>query len=115
MKGMGRLGHYSDFAGMGADCPAGYYEAEVFGVKTGQCVPSLSTIVSGAQGGVLQTVAAGTAQSPATAQAAQNAAANAIGTKIINFYKTKPLIAWGTTAAVAAFVVYGGLSFLRGR
>lgn len=114
MKGMGRLGSYSDFAGMGA-CPEGYYEASVFGIKTGQCVPNLSTLVEGAQSGALETVGTGVAQSPATAQAAQNAAASAIGTKIVNFYKNNPAMAWGATAAVAALLVYGGMSFIRGR
>ncbi len=114
MRGMGRLGSYSDFAGMGA-CPDGYYDLKILGASTGQCLPKLSTVSSGIQSGALSTVATGVAQSPATSQAAQSAAANAIGTKIVNFYKNNPTMAWGATAAVAALLVYGGMSFVRGR
>lgn len=135
MKGMGRLGSYSDFAGgmaptgtygaetsarralsgpMGA-CPEGYYDLKIFGVSTGQCAPSLTTLTSGAQSGALQAVASGTAQSPATAQAVQSAAASAIGSKIVNFYKSSPALAWGLTLGGAALLIYGGMSFLRGK
>lgn len=114
MNGMGRLGSYSDFAGMGA-CPEGYYDLKILGVSTGQCLPNLRQVTEGVQSGVLETVGTGVAQSPATAQAAQSAAANALGTKIVGFYKNNPALAWGTTAAVAALLVYGGMSFIRGR
>ena len=115
MKGLGRLGSYSDFAGMGADCPTGYYEASIFGVSTGQCVPNLSTIVSGAQTGVLATVGEGVAQSPATQQAVQAGIASKLGTTIVDFYKNKPAIAWGVTGLAVLMFVYGGMSFVRGR
>lgn len=109
MHGLGRMGT------MGADCPAGYYRLKVFGVDTGQCLPQLDTAVNAAQGGVLSSVATGAVSSSANQAAAQNAAANAIGTKIVTFYKSKPALAWGLTAAVGLFVVYGGMSFLRGK
>jgi hypothetical protein len=115
MNGIGRLGSYSDFAGGMGACPEGYYELEIFGVKSGQCVPNLRTITEGAQSGVMQSVGTGVAQSPATQTAATTAAGNALGQKIFNFYKEKPMVAWGLTAGVALFVVYGGMSFLRGR
>lgn len=101
--------------GMGATCPSGYYEASVFGFKTGQCVPDLGTIVDGAQSGVMQTVGTGVANSPGTQAAATSAAANALGTKIFAFYKNNPMVAIGLTVAVGGLVVYGTMSFLRGR
>lgn len=106
MRGMGA---------MGAECPEGFYRLKVFGVDTGQCLPTLSTAVEGAQGGVMSTVGTGVASSPATSAAAQNIAASTLGTKIISFYKEKPMIAWGATALIGLFVVYGGMSFLRGK
>lgn len=108
-RGMGAFGN------LGAECPPGYYKLKVFGVDTGQCLPTGSTVASGVQTGVSSSVATGVAQSPATAQAVQSVAANAIGTRIVNFYKGNPVVAWGATAAVAALLVYGGMSFIRGR
>jgi hypothetical protein len=101
-------------AGMGADaCPAGYYRLKIFGVDTGQCLPSGSTALDAAQGGVLQSAAAGVAQSSATQSALSNASANAIGTKIVNFYKQSPTVAIGATLGVGALLVYGAMSFLK--
>ncbi|NJM09366.1 MAG: hypothetical protein HC883_00240 [Bdellovibrionaceae bacterium] len=101
-------------SGLGS-CPEGYYRLKVFGVDTGQCLPNLSTAAEGAQTGVMSSVGTGVASSPATAQAAQNVAANALGTNIITFYKTKPVVAWGLTAVGVLFFVYGGMSFFRGK
>lgn len=130
MRGMGRLGSYSDFAGdfcpsgmngtalaggMGADCQEGYYKLKILGFDTGQCVPNLSTAANAAAGGVTGSVASGVASSPATAAAAQSAAANAIGTKIVNFYKSNPTMAIGLTVVVGGLLIYGTMSFLRGR
>lgn len=101
--------------GMGAACQDGYYEAEVFGIKTGQCIPNLKTLAQGAATGATGAVTTGVANSSATKAAITNAAGNALGTKIINFYKDKPAIAYGVTAAVVLLVVYGGMSFVRGK
>ena len=110
MRGLGQMN-----GSMGSDCPPGYYRLKVFGVDTGQCLPSSSTAIAAAQGGVLSSVGTGVASSPATATAVQGAAANAIGTKIVNFYKNQPVLAYGATAVIALFFVYGGMSFLRGK
>ena len=115
MQGLGRLGSYSDFAGGMGACPEGYYDLKIFGVSTGQCAPSLSTVTSGAQSGALSTVATGVAKSPATSAAIQSATAQTLGNKIVGFYKNQPVMAWGLTAGVIALVVYGGMSFVRGR
>lgn len=101
--------------GMGADCPQGYYEAKIFGISTGQCVPNLSTLADAATQGAAGAVGSGVAQSPATQQAATAAAGSALGSKIISFYKDKPLVAYGLTGVVALLVIYGGMSFIRGR
>lgn len=101
--------------GMGTTCPTGYYEASLFGFKTGQCVPDLATVVNGAQSGVMQTVGTGVANSPGTQAAASSAAANAIGTKLVNFYKNNTLVAAGATVVIGGLLVYGAMSFLRGR
>ncbi len=101
--------------GMGAACPTGFYEAKIFGFPTGQCIPDLGTLVDGAQGGIMQTVGTGVANSPGTQTAATTAAANALGAKILAFYKNNPMMAIGLTVAVGGLVVYGTMSFLRGR
>lgn len=98
-----------------ADCQPGYYRLKVFGVDTGQCLPNLNTAAGAAQSGVISSAATGVASSPATQAAAQSAAANALGTRIVNFYKSNPTMAIGASVAVLALVVYGGMSFLRGR
>lgn len=110
MRGMGRLN-----GNMGADCPTGFYRLKVFGVDTGQCLPELDTAISAAEGGVTGSVAKGAVASSANVAAAQSAAASALGTKIMNFYKTQPGLAWGLTAGVALLFVYGGMSFIRGK
>ena len=107
--------HYGMNGTMGADCKPGYYELKVAGIPTGQCLPTSSTALSAAQGGVVSAVGTGVASSAATQAALQSAAAQTLGEKIISFYKTKPAIAWGGTAAVVALVIYGGLSFIRGK
>lgn len=110
MRGMGRLN------GMGADtCPTGYYRLKVYGIDTGQCLPTGSTAVEAAQSGVLNSAATGVANSAATKNALSSASATAIGTKIVNFYKTNPVIAIGVTVAVGALLVYGTMSFVRGK
>jgi hypothetical protein len=109
MRGFGRMGT------MGTTCPPGYYDLQVLGVNTGQCLPTLNTAATAAETAVSAATGAGIAQSAATQSALQNAAASAFGTKVLNFYKAQPVLAWGLTAGVAAFVVYGGLSFIRGR
>lgn len=107
---------YGGMAGQfGADCPEGYYKLKVFGFDTGQCLPTGSTALDAAQGGVAASVGTGVATSPATQSAATAAAGSALGQKIIGFYKNNPALAWGGTAAVLALVVYGGMSFIRGR
>lgn len=138
MRGMGRLGAFGGFGNygtmglerpsdasfaprralsgpMGAECPEGFYRLKVFGIDTGQCLPTGSTAVDAAKSGALSSVGTGVASSPATQAAATSAAGSALGQKIISFYKNKPVLAWGGTAAVAALVIYGGMSFIRGR
>ena len=100
MRGMGR--------GMGAaNCQPGYYEAEIFGIKTGQCLPSSGTLLNAAQGAVVSTTATGIANSQATQTAVANAAAASLGVKILNFYKQKPVIAYGATALVVLLTLAG--------
>lgn len=112
-------GHYSSQMGdhyrqqMGADCAPGYYETELFGIKTGVCVPTAETLAKQAAAGAISSVASGAASSPGVIAAAESAGAAALGQRIINFYKEKPVIAFGATAAVLALVVYGTMSFLK--
>ena len=115
MKGLGRLGSYSDFAGGLGACPEGYYQPSIFGIKLDQCVPNLSVLAEGAQSGALATVGEGVAQSPGTQRALEAGVASKLGTTIVNFYKNQPVVAWGVTGLAALMLVYGGLSFVRGR
>lgn len=116
MKGMGRLGSYSDFAGgMGAECQPGYYDLKIFGISTGQCAPTLSTLTEGAQSGALSTVATGVATSPATQAAAESGAVQAVATKSWSYIKEHPYMVAGGVAAAVLLIIYGGMSFARGR
>jgi hypothetical protein len=104
--------HYRQQMGsFGADCQPGYNESVIFGIKTGICVPNAETVAQGIITGGTGTYASGAAQSPTVIQAGQNALASGIGHKIVSFYKDKPLIAFGATAAVVAFFVYGVMSW----
>lgn len=107
LKGLGRLGSYSDFAGgMGAECKEGFYDLKIFGVSTGQCVPSLSTLTSGVQSGALSTIATGVATSPATQAAAQNVAAQTFGNKVFSYVKQHPYMTAGIAAVVAGALLF---------
>lgn len=116
-QGLQRLGKYGAMNGygtFGAECKPGFYELKVLGYPTGQCVPSSGTLIEAVQGATAGAFASGVATSPATIQAGRAAAGQALGEKIINFYANQPVLAWSGTAAIAAFVVYGGMKFLRG-
>ena len=101
--------------GMGADCQPGYYEGEVLGIKTGVCLPDSATLAQQAAGGLVGAVTTGASQSPGVIVAAQTSAGNALGNKILAFYREKPAVAIGLTLGVVALVVYGGMSFARGK
>jgi hypothetical protein len=101
--------HASMSGGMGADCPAGTYNAWGF------CVPNLKTLVQGAQAGAISSIASGAAQSPATAQAVESATASAVGNKIIDIYKRNPTMTLVIAGLVGVAVIYGVMSFVRGR
>ncbi len=101
--------------GMGADCQPGYYEGAVFGIKTGVCLPTSETLAQQAAGGLVGAVTSGAASSPGVITAAQTAAGNSLGNKIVGFYREKPAIAIGLTLGVVALVIYGGMSFARGK
>lgn len=107
-QGMSRL------SGMG-DCQPGYYELKVLGFDTGQCAPNLSTVETAAGAGVTSAVGTGVANSSGTQAAVSSAAASAFGTSVMNFYKNNTAVAIGVTVAVGALLVYGGMSFLRGK
>ncbi len=112
-RGMGRLG----MAGgqMGITCQPGFYELKVFGISTGQCAPSLDTALNAAQGGVVASVATGVATNPANIAAASNAGLMASFTKATSFVKAHPIGVAAAVAATLALVVYGGMSFARGK
>jgi hypothetical protein len=116
MNGYGMNGYSCMNGTMGAaKCPEGFYELKVGGIATGQCLPTSATLAKGAQAGAVGVVGTGTAVSPSTQAAVQSLAAQTLGDRIIKFYREKPAIAWGSTAAVVALVVRGGMSFIRGR
>lgn len=78
-------------------------------------LPTLDQLLASASAGAQQQIAANLAQSQSVQQAATNAAGTALGTKIVTFYKTQPLLAWGITGLAVMFLVYGGMSFARGK
>ena len=118
MRGLGRLGKYGSMSGygtFGAECKPGFYQLKIFGVPTGQCLPTGSTALEAAQAGAAGAVATGVATSPATQAAATSAAGQAIGQRIISFYQQQPVVAIGSTLAVGALLVYGTMKALGAR
>lgn len=96
---------------MGSECQPGYYKDPILGL----CLPTSGTLLNQAQGSLLSTVATGAASTPAVQEAGIQAAASSFGQKVFDFYRQKPVMAWGITAAAALFVVYGGMTFIRGK
>lgn len=82
---------------------------------SGIFVPDIGELSAGATKGVAATTGQSLAKSAGVQQAGREAAGTAIGQKLVNFYTQSPLVAWGTTAAVAALLVYGGMEFLGKR
>lgn len=118
MRGLGRLGKYGSMSGfgtMGIECKPGYYEAKIFGVPTGQCVPTSGALLDTALEAWTGAVATGVATSPATQAAAHGLISQALGDKILAFYKNQPVLAVGSTVVVGGLLVYGLMSFVRGR
>lgn len=102
--------------GMGAEaCQPGFYRLKVFGIDTGQCLPSLSTATSAAQSGVLSSVGTGIATSPSNVIAAQNAATQTVATKTIQYIKDHPVMIAGVVGVVGLLAFYGGGKALFGR
>lgn len=118
MRGLGRLGKYGSMSGygtFGAECQPGFYQLKVFGVPTGQCLPTGTTLREGLESGAAGVLATGVATSPATQAAATSAAGQAIGQRIIGFYQKQPVVAIGSTLAVGALLVYGTMKALGAR
>lgn len=102
--------------GMGEEaCQPGFYRLKVFGIDTGQCLPSLSTAASAAQSGVLASVATGVATNPANIAAAQDYAAQNAATRFLNYIKANPVMIAGVVGVVGLLAFYGGGKVLFGR
>ena len=114
-RGLGRLGKYGSMSGfgtMGIECKPGYYPEPIFKKF---CVPTSGELAKQAEETFARSIGVGIATSPTTQAAVTGAAGQALGDKIIAFYKNQPVIAIGSTVAVGGFLVYGLMSFLRGR
>lgn len=124
MRGMGRLNGMGCGGGcggcgnktmgsFGADCPAGFYRLKVFGVDTGQCLPSLNTAITGAQGGALSTIATGAAGSSANIAAVKEGIVSSTIKSISSSIATRPVL-WGAVALGAVGLIsYGGLKIFK--
>jgi len=101
--------------GMGATCQPGYYNLKVFGIDTGQCLPTLSTAASGAQSGVVGTVATGVATSPTNISAAKEAGITALANKSIAYVKAHPVMIASVIGGIAILAMYGTGKLAFGR
>ena len=102
--------------GMGEEaCQPGFYRLKVFGIDTGQCLPSLDTALSAAQGGVLSSVGTGIATSPTNVAAAQSYATQSSATKLVEYVKAHPYMVAGAVGVVGLLAFYGGGKALFGR
>lgn len=101
--------------GMGEDCQPGYYRLKVFGIDTGQCLPTLSTATSAAQTGVLASVGTGVATSPSNVAAAKEAGISAAATKLVAYVKANPIMVASVVGGlgILAFYGFGKMAFGR--
>lgn len=102
--------------GMGEECQPGFYRLKVFGVDTGQCLPTLSTATQAAQTGVLSSVATGVATSPTNVAAAQEAGIKTVANKTVAYIKENPILVASAVGIIGllAFYGFGKMTFGRG-
>jgi hypothetical protein len=105
-----RLKAMSGMRGMGA-CSAGYSSDNVLGI----CLPSLSSIATGAQAEGAALLAQGVATTPSIQAAAANAASQGVVTNIVNAIKAHPYMYGGGAVAALLLLTYGGMTFIRGK
>ena len=75
----------------------------------------LSNLLTGSVTGAESAVGSALASSQLVQQAAQTSAANNLGAQILAFYQNNTALAVGLTVAVGALLVYGTMSFIRGK
>lgn len=96
----------SSLRGMG-DCKPGYFQ--VIPGADWSCAPNSDTLIKQE----LAKVGAQAAQTEAVKEASIAAAGEALGTKIVRFYRQNPVIAWGLTAGVVGLMYVGAKSFMK--
>lgn len=82
---------------------------------TGIMVPDAGELINAAGAGATSIVGQNLAQSTAVKEGALTAAGNTLGQKIVKFYSENTVAAVAGTVVVGGLLVYGLMSFVRGK